>query len=134
MKQLTEKAFAAFIEHAKETIRREGLALIKEKPINYGYQLVAQFCDAKMTLSLYNGKKGLTLVYAGDSVLKSRIAAALEGKEAQTAAVAAPAGPMVTNGLWAGSDESGKGDFLAAWWWQRRWLMAQQRLSWRLQG
>lgn len=114
MKQLTEKAFAAFIEHARETIRREGLALIKEKPINYGYQLVAQFCDAKMTLSLYNGKKGLTLVYAGDSVLKSRIAAALEGKEAQTAAVAAPAGPMVTNGLWAGSDESGKGDFFGS--------------------
>ncbi len=113
MKQLTEKAFADYIEHAKEVIRQEGLALVKEKPINYGYQLVAQFCDAKLTLSLYNGKKGLTLVYAGDSVLKSRIAAALEGKEAQ-AAVAAPAGSTVTNGQWAGSDESGKGDFFGS--------------------
>lgn len=114
MKQLTEKAFVAYIEQAKETIRREGLSLVKEKPINYGYQLVAQFCDAKLTLSLYNGKKGLTHVYAGDSVLKERIAAALEGKETPTTAVAAAAGPTVTNGQWAGSDESGKGDFFGS--------------------
>ncbi len=112
MKQLTEKAFADFIEHAKATIRQEGLSLVKEKPINYGYQLVAQFCDAKLTLSLYNGKKGLSLVYAGDSVLKSRIAAAIEGTKAPSAA--AQAGPTVTNGQWAGSDESGKGDFFGS--------------------
>lgn len=112
MKQLTEKAFADFIEHAKAIIRQEGLSLVKEKPINYGYQLVAQFCDAKLTLSLYNGKKGLSLVYAGDSVLKSRIAAAIEGTKAPSAA--AQAGPTVTNGQWAGSDESGKGDFFGS--------------------
>lgn len=38
-----------------------------------------QFCEAKASVNIYNGKKGLTHVYNGDSALKQRLLLLLEG-------------------------------------------------------
>ena len=115
MKQLTPKAFADYLAEAAEKIRQDGFSIVKDKPINYGQQIAVQFCEAKASVNIYNGKKGLTHVYNGDSALKQRLLLLLEGvQNASEGLQPADVGAMVTNGLWAGSDESGKGDFFGS--------------------
>ncbi len=109
MGQLTEAKFAAYLAEAKEKISSE-LPLSSEKKINYGYQFVVKLAEAKLTLNIYNGKKGLNIVYSGDSALAERAAVLLEGRKAQ----ASTPSSFVTDGIWAGSDESGKGDFFGS--------------------
>lgn len=109
MAKLTDEQFSAYLAEAKAKLSAE-LPIAAEKKINYGYQYTVKFAEAKLTLNIYNGKKGLNLVYSGDSALAERAAALLEGRRAQAAAPAT----FVTDGLWAGSDESGKGDFFGS--------------------
>lgn len=111
MPKLTENAFNEYLEQVKRKIR-EQLPLTGEKPINYGYQLVVQKGNGKLTLNIYNGKKGLNLVYSGDSNLEQQIRLILE-KKAVTAALCEKE-HNDHDGLWAGSDESGKGDFFGS--------------------
>lgn len=114
MAKLTDKDFAAYIKAAKEKIE-SCLDVTREKPINYGYQLVTEFCGAKATVNIYNGKKGLSLVYTGDSALQQKLQALLEGNAvAFVAAGGETVAPQARRGLWAGSDESGKGDFFGS--------------------
>lgn len=114
MSKLTEKDFAAYLVAAKEKIQ-SCLDITREKPINYGYQLVTEFCGAKATVNIYNGKKGLTLVYSGDSALQQKLQALLEGSAVSFAAEdGTTSAPQAQHGLWAGSDESGKGDFFGS--------------------
>ncbi len=109
MAKLTDEQFSAYLAGAKEKLSAE-LPIAAEKKINYGYQYMVKLAEAKLTLNIYNGKKGLNVVYSGDSALAERAAALLEGRKAQAAAPAT----FVTDGLWAGSDESGKGDFFGS--------------------
>ena len=109
MAKLTDEQFSAYLAEAKEKLSAE-LPIAEEKKINYGYQYTVKLAEAKLTLNIYNGKKGLNVVYSGDSALAERAAALLEGRKAQAAAPAT----FVTDGLWAGSDESGKGDFFGS--------------------
>lgn len=109
MAKLTDEQFSAYLAEAKEKLSAE-LPIAAEKKINYGYQYTVKLAEAKLTLNIYNGKKGLNIVYSGDSALAERAAALLEGRKAQAAALAT----FVTDGLWAGSDESGKGDFFGS--------------------
>lgn len=109
MAKLTDEQFSAYLAGAKEKLSAE-LPIAAEKKINYGYQYTVNLAEAKLTLNIYNGKKGLNIVYSGDSALAERAAALLEGRKAQAAAPAT----FVTDGLWAGSDESGKGDFFGS--------------------
>lgn len=109
MAKLTDEQFSAYLAEAKAKLSAE-LPIAAEKKINYGYQYTVKFAEAKLTLNIYNGKKGLNVVYSGDSALAERAAALLEGRKAQAAAPAT----FVTDGLWAGSDESGKGDFFGS--------------------
>ena len=109
MAKLTDEQFSAYLAEAKAKLSAE-LPITAEKKINYGYQYTVKFAEAKLTLNIYNGKKGLNIVYSGDSALAERAAALLEGRKAQAAAPAT----FVTDGLWAGSDESGKGDFFGS--------------------
>lgn len=109
MAKLTDEQFSAYLAEAKEKLSAE-LPIAAEKNINYGYQYTVKLAEAKLTLNIYNGKKGLNVVYSGDSALAERAAALLEGRKAQAAAPAT----FVTDGLWAGSDESGKGDFFGS--------------------
>lgn len=114
MPKLTEKDFAAYVAAAKEKIAT-CLEVTREKPINYGYQLVTEFCGAKATVNIYNGKKGLNLVYSGDSALQQKLQALLEGNAVSFEDAAGElATPVAKRGLWAGSDESGKGDFFGS--------------------
>lgn len=109
MAKLTDEQFNAYLAEAKAKLSAE-LPIAAEKKINYGYQYTVKVAEAKLTLNIYNGKKGLNIVYSGDSALAERAAALLEGRKAQAAASAT----FVTDGLWAGSDESGKGDFFGS--------------------
>lgn len=109
MAKLTDEQFSAYLAEAKAKLAAE-LPIAAEKKINYGYQYTVKLAEAKLTLNIYNGKKGLNIVYSGDSALAERAAALLEGRKAQAAAPAT----FVTDGLWAGSDESGKGDFFGS--------------------
>lgn len=109
MAKLTDEQFSAYLAEAKAKLSAE-LPIVAEKKINYGYQYTVKLAEAKLTLNIYNGKKGLNIVYSGDSALAERAAALLEGRKAQAAAPAT----FVTDGLWAGSDESGKGDFFGS--------------------
>lgn len=109
MAKLTDEQFSAYLAEAKAKLSAE-LPIAVEKKINYGYQYTVKLAEAKLTLNIYNGKKGLNIVYSGDSALAERAAALLEGRKAQAAAPAT----FVTDGLWAGSDESGKGDFFGS--------------------
>ncbi|WP_293736308.1 ribonuclease HIII [uncultured Phascolarctobacterium sp.] len=109
MAKLTDEQFSAYLAEAKKKLSAE-LPIAAEKKINYGYQYSVKLAEAKLTLNIYNGKKGLNVVYSGDSALAERAAALLEGRRAQAAAPAT----FVTDGLWAGSDESGKGDFFGS--------------------
>ncbi len=106
MKQLTEKAFAAYLEEARDKILVR-LPVIAEKPVNYGYQFTVAGDGEKAVVNIYNGKKGLNIVYAWDCALTRQVRALLEGGNAAPAG----AGTVLQGSLQAGSDESGKGDF-----------------------
>ena len=56
MKQLTPKAFADYLAEAAEKIRQDGFRNVKDNPINYGQQIAVQFCEAKASVNLSNGK------------------------------------------------------------------------------
>ena len=121
MTKLTDKEFKAYLSEAHRKISAV-LDITKEKDINYGHQLVVELCQAKLTLNIYNGKKGLTYVFSGDSALEGKVRELLgEGKPSSGSrdgfvdygdgiAPAADA-EALPRGKWAGSDESGKGDF-----------------------
>lgn len=100
------------------------LTVAGDTPIAYGRQLAVTDGAVTVTVNVYSGKKGTSIVVGGaaTSPLKARIQALLDGGEAPPpSAEAAPAAdPAVPpgfehvsgfDGCWVGSDESGKGDF-----------------------
>ena len=121
MGKLTDKEFNDYLTKVHAIIS-EFLDITKEKDINYGHQFVVELAQAKLTLNIYNGKKGLTYVFSGDSALEGKVRELLgEGKPSSGSrdgfvdygdgiAPAADADAL-PRGKWAGSDESGKGDF-----------------------
>ena len=121
MSKLTDKEFNDYLTKVHAIIS-EFLDITKEKDINYGHQFVVELAQAKLTLNIYNGKKGLTYVFSGDSALEGKVRELLgEGKPSYRSkdgfadyddgiAPAADADAL-PRGKWAGSDESGKGDF-----------------------
>ena len=126
MSNLNDRDFKAYLQEVRERIS-EVLDITQEKDINYGHQFVVELCQAKLTLNIYNGKKGLTYVFSGDSALEKKVRELLGEAKQGAKSVSSPAshGSNVTNatctnaasasalphGKWAGSDESGKGDF-----------------------
>lgn len=127
--------FAKYIEQLE--LNLNALADLEvSKPINYGHQLQYKRGQDKVTLCVYNGKKGLRLVWQGNNALREELelfVAAMEnvhrlGNKKKTAAQdklsaeeketvilkTTSTGEVVadfTPNIWAGSDESGKGDF-----------------------
>lgn len=91
-------------------------ANIIEKPLNYGRQLILTKGNDKAVLCVYNGKKGYKLVWGqnvnGLSQLCQKI---LQQDYKLKADLNAPSIVFQDwpgfNGLWTGSDESGKGDY-----------------------
>lgn len=84
--------------------------IVSEKEINYGYQFVMRQGNAKVNLAVYNGKKGRRMVWSGDTELKEQLEAVVVGNTV-AAKKAGSTRQRSQNGIWAGSDESGKGDF-----------------------
>lgn len=80
-----------------------------EKDIAYGHQFTMLKGDEKVTLTAYNGKKGRKLVWGGSSgSLSAALQAAVNGEQVDAQD---PLQQKQFSGIWAGSDESGKGDF-----------------------
>ena len=110
MDKLTDKDFKKYLESVRADIS-EVLDITKEKDINYGHQFVVELCQAKLTLNIYNGKKGLTYVFSGDSALEGKVRELIAGEKVDGVATSAAGADALPRGKWAGSDESGKGDF-----------------------
>ena len=121
MTKLTDTEFKRYLQAVHDNISAV-LDITKEKDINYGHQFVVELCQAKLTLNIYNGKKGLSYVFSGDSALEGKVRELLgeckqssrsEGDFASSAVRVddAAGASALPRGKWAGSDESGKGDF-----------------------
>lgn len=103
---MSQNDFGEFLAGIREKIE-SAASISSEKDINYGHQFTVLQGGAKVSLNVYNGKKGRRLVWSGDSSLQEKLRAAVEGRAAAAEACALPE----SGGQWAGSDESGKGDF-----------------------
>ena len=121
MTKLTDTEFKRYLQAVHNNISAV-LDITKEKDINYGHQFVVELCQAKLTLNIYNGKKGLSYVFSGDSALEGKVRELLgecmqssrsEGDFASSDVRVddAAGASALPRGKWAGSDESGKGDF-----------------------
>ena len=104
---------------------------ITSKEIQYGHMFQYKRGEEKVTLNVYNGKKGLRLVWQGNNALrqemeafvaamtsaaksKSKPGAVGDGLDEHITLLKNTEGQLeagFTDGIWAGSDESGKGDF-----------------------
>lgn len=126
--------FDKYLDNLKVNLG-ELATLEQSKPINYGHQLQYKRGTDKVTLCVYNGKKGLRLVWQGNNPLReemelfvaamdsvnkagSKKSSGLEkmsGEAKETVILKNTAfGEVVVDfmpDVWAGSDESGKGDF-----------------------
>lgn len=114
---------ARYVERMTQQMQRLGLTAQLGKEVPYGRQLLIKDEEGQTTLvTLYVGKKGEQAVIGGkDSALRRRVAAALgQGGDADVPMPSAEVGKVVhassqtycwpDQPLWAGSDESGKGD------------------------
>ncbi|CVK17784.1 ribonuclease HIII [Sporomusa sphaeroides] len=107
----------------KEGFAQAGFTITAEKPINYGWQVKVSDGQATVTVNIYNGKKGISIVVGGSgSPLKTAVEAICAGKtpaagggagKAQLIAGRPPGFEAVVDfdNKWIGLDESGKGDF-----------------------
>ena len=135
---MNDPVFATYLAGLREKLNNiEGFVLAGEKDVNYGHQFVLANASDKVHLTVYNGKKGRRLVWTGSSEWTDFLQAALavSGREQQKrlqghaaqapgcdpadanslCAVSAPAsGRVQRSAVWAGSDESGKGDFFGS--------------------
>ncbi|MDF2568477.1 MAG: rnhC [Sporomusa sp.] len=107
-----------------ERFTQAGLKITAEKPINYGWQLKISDGQATVTVNIYSGKKGISVVVAGSqSPLKAAVEAITHGQvptavgpdtnKAELIAGRPPGFEDVNDfdNKWIGLDESGKGDF-----------------------
>lgn len=109
---MIDNSFSVYLAEIRKKLS-EVAPIASEKEINYGYQFVIRQGMAKVSLNVYNGKKGRRMVWSGDGGLQADLEAAVNG-----AAVAPKKAGATRNrsahGIWAGSDESGKGDFFGS--------------------
>lgn len=103
----------------------------ESKAIQYGHMFKYKRGEEKVTLNVYNGKKGLRLVWQGDNALRNELetfVSAMQSAE-KTSKLLGTIGNGIdshiilcenidgvleadfSDGVWVGSDESGKGDF-----------------------
>lgn len=86
---------------------------LTEKDINYGHQFIVNTDTGKVTLTVYNGKKGRKLVWSGNAGLKEELQSILSTESVEPAETTNKTMDQ-DRGVWAGSDESGKGDFFGS--------------------
>ena len=131
--------FEDYINHVEESLCQ--LGNVQTKSINYGVQIVLTATGEKVILNIYNGKKGISLVWGGEnSELRDRAIDLVHQIQLQNKKIndsgsrvvndspggSASAGTLRFSssrprfllaeepgfpGVWLGSDESGKGDY-----------------------
>ena len=131
--------FEEYINRLEETLC--SLGNVQTKSINYGVQIVLTAAGKKVTLNVYNGKKGISLVWGGEnSELQDRAIELVHQIQLQNKKTNDPGNREVNgstggsasagtlhfsslrprfllaeepgfSGVWLGSDESGKGDY-----------------------
>lgn len=99
--------FEKYLEQLENNLS-ELATLEASKEINYGHQFQYKRGADKVTLCVYNGKKGLRLVWQGNNTLRAELEAYMN---ATASAAKSEAKRSISEEIWAGSDESGKGDF-----------------------
>ncbi|MEG0797523.1 MAG: ribonuclease HIII [Acidaminococcaceae bacterium] len=117
-------SFEDYLVGLREQLRQVGEVILQEKDLAYGRQIVIVHGNDKIVLAVYNGKKGRKLVWGGsESSFKTAVRQAIEGTSVpakMTASLLLTTGGERLSlledcagfrGIWAGSDESGKGDF-----------------------
>ena len=104
--------FKAYITGLVQNFANNGISA-EEKDLQYGRQLVLTSGSDKTTLSVYNGKKGIKLVWSGKNVaFTDKCKSILMQEDAAGADYRLLKDFPDFQGIWAGSDESGKGDFI----------------------
>ena len=131
--------FEDYINHVEESLCQ--LGNVQTKSINYGVQIVLTATGEKVILNIYNGKKGISLVWGGEnSELRDRAIDLVHQIQLQNKKINASGSRVVNDspggsasagtlyfsssqprfllseepgfpGIWLGSDESGKGDY-----------------------
>lgn len=118
------EGLAARVAALSERFIRAGFTITADKAINYGRQLRVSAGEASVTVNIYSGKKGITIVVGGSqSSLKEAVTALTQGQtplcpaagaEKRPAPGGRPPGFEAVRDFdhkWIGLDESGKGDF-----------------------
>lgn len=116
--------FESFLENIRQQLSTLTDVNIKEKDLPYGKQFQIIGGTEKVILSVYKGKKGLSTVWGGqEGVLMNSAMSAVSstGDKRSTGSNIANKDAVNSisllencagfNGVWVGSDESGKGDF-----------------------
>ena len=107
-------SFAEYVQSIKSKIVQAGLQTGAEKPVPYGLRIDVADGEATLPVTLYEGKKGFSLVIAGKAgPLKEKVECLLRGAPPPGAASDKPYGFENLTGYeagWIGTDESGKGD------------------------
>ena len=118
--------FEDMIQEIKEKFTAIGDSEAQVKDVNYGKQITASKGDSKAVLTIYNGKKGIKMVWGGKDTpflqeAKECLGISTTATSKPKTSIKIPEGsgqPSILlsklpsfNGIWAGSDESGKGDF-----------------------
>ena len=104
--------FKAYIAELVNNFSSNGITA-EEKDLQYGRQLILIKDSDKTILSVYNGKKGIKLVWSGkNTAFTDECKSILMNEGTAGTDYRLLKDYPHFNGIWAGSDESGKGDFI----------------------
>lgn len=109
---MTPSDFSETVASFQQTLQRLTEDPIHRTAINYGKKLQLTRNGEKVTVCLYNGKKGLKLVWGGKaSSFLTECQEAIGEAETKHTSISLLEQAAGFDGLWVGSDESGKGDY-----------------------
>ncbi len=109
---MTPSDFLETVSGFQQILQRLTEEPIQRTVINYGEKLQLTRNGEKVTLCLYHGKKGLKLVWGGkSSPFLTQCQAAVDKRETRHTSISLLEQATGFDGVWAGSDESGKGDY-----------------------
>lgn len=108
------KSFAEYVQQFKDKVIQAGMETGAEKPVPYGYRVDVIRGAETVPVTLYEGKKGFSIVVAGKTgAMKTALELLAHGPSAPVTASDKPYGFENLEGFeagWIGTDESGKGD------------------------
>lgn len=116
--------FSSYLENIRQRLYTLPNVVVKDKELPYGRQFQVVAGDEKVILSVYKGKKGISTVWGGQEGLlmdsaMAAISSSSSKKSPDTNILNSEIKESISllencagfNGVWVGSDESGKGDF-----------------------